>query len=586
MLEVVRQHYASVVDLQRYMPLLVRLQSAASPAASRALTVLQPYVERYEPCVRRVLDRVDLALSPYRPWQILLAATLITLAVVNLLLWFSELLEPVRHMGLMQWSFNKARGLPYIRDLIEREQRKVKSQIAEKLRKGGDDSLTQLPTEGASTLKVLEQLKHRERLDIKIAEGCSPLSGAVYIGSEAHKRFLDEAYALFSWTNPLHADSFPSVRKMEAEVVAMTAAMLGGGPQGNLDVCGAMTSGGTESILLAIKAARDHARAHRGVSRPEMVVANSAHAAYWKAAEYFNIRLVILPVGKDYRLSGERVRRALSRNTVLVVASAPCFPHGVVDHVEDIARVTRRAGVLLHVDACLGGFVLPFARKLGYAIPAFDFSVPGVTSMSVDTHKFAMAHKGTSVVLYHHPSLRRHQYTCITEWTGGLYISPTMAGSRSGALIATAWASMISMGEKGYLDLTDKVMEAARQFEEGLRGIPDLELVGRPDMSVVAFRSTNKQLNIYKLNDLLTKKGWHLNALQGPPSLHFCFTAAHVSVTELLLTDLAAAVRQLKADPNCVQGGAAPLYGLSSVSPDRGIVGEFLIAYQDVMLQP
>eukprot|EP00878_Enallax_costatus_P033408 GHUV01036837.1.p1 GENE.GHUV01036837.1~~GHUV01036837.1.p1 ORF type:complete len:313 (+),score=53.53 GHUV01036837.1:569-1507(+) len=263
---------------------------------------------------------------------------------------------------------------------------------------------------------------------------CPPIllyPGVVYISNEAHKELLDETYALFSWTNPLHADVFPSVRQMEAEVVAMTAAMMNGGPNTSApDACGAMSSGGTESILLAVKAARDYMAAHKGIRHPEMVVGVSAHAAYWKAAEYFNIKLVQAPLGPDYRLHGSTVARYITRNTVLVVASAPGFPHGVVDDVAGIATAARKRGVLCHVDACLGGFLLPFVERLGYEVPLFDFRVPGVTSMSVDTHKFGMAHKGTSVILYRSPNIRRHQFTAITDWTGGLYISPSMAGSR------------------------------------------------------------------------------------------------------------------------------------------------------------
>ncbi|GFH08043.1 uncharacterized protein HaLaN_02942 [Haematococcus lacustris] len=321
-------------------------------------------------------------------------------------------------------------------------------------------------------------------------------------------------------------------------------------------------AGGTESILLAMKASRDWAAAKRGVRQPEIIIARSAHAAYFKAAEYFAMKLVVVQPGKDLRLSGSTVRRALTRNTAVVVASAPCFPHGVVDAVEDIAQVCRRAGVCLHVDACLGGFVLPFARKLGYPIPGFDFSVPGVTSMSVDTHKFGLAHKGSSVVLYASPELRAHQFTSITDWSGGLYISPTMA-----ALV-----------EQG-------------RFREGVQQIPELQVLGHPDMCLVAFAAARKSsVNVYKLKDLMTAKHWSLNALQQPAALHFCFTAAHVNgktdVVAQLLEDLKEGVRALVANPEAVSGGSAPMYGMSNVTPDRGMIAEFLVAYQDVMLAP
>ena len=319
-----------------------------------------------------------------------------------------------------------------------------------------------------------------------------------------------------------------------------------------------------------------------------MVVAESAHAAFVKAAEYFKIRIIRLPVGPDYRLSGKAVAKAVGRNTVLVVASSPGFPHGVMDHVEEIAEVTRARGIPLHVDCCLGGFVLPFARELGYSIPPFDFSVPGVTSISVDTHKFGQAHKGTSVVLYRNAAIRQHQYTSITDWTGGLYISPGFAGSRSGALIATAWAALVHMGKDGYLAATKTMMNAARQFAKGVSKIEGLEVVGNPEMCVIAFKSTNPDLNIYKVNDLLSARGWHLNALQRPAALHVCFTAAHSSaIVKELLRDLEECVAGVVAHPEKGDGdGMAPLYGMAATVPDRRIVGNFLVAFQDILLEP
>jgi sphinganine-1-phosphate aldolase len=209
--------------------------------------------------------------------------------------------------------------------------------------------------------------------------------------------------------------------------------------------------------------------------------------------------------------------------------------------------------------------------------------------MSVDTHKYGQAHKGSSVVLYHSPAVRKHQFTSITDWSGGLYISPSMAGSRNGALIATAWASLMHLGEDGLLGSAESIMEAVRDFRRQLQlQLPDLRIIGQPHMSVVAFAAANpRRLNIYCLNDLLTQRGWHLNALQAPPALHFCFTAQHVNVVPALVADMVEAVSALKANPKGLGAeGSAPLYGLAGVSPDRGLIGEFLVAFQDAMLAP
>ncbi len=232
----------------------------------------------------------------------------------------------------------------------------------------------------------------------------------------------------------------------------MTAALLGGGPAGRASVCGCLTSGGTESILTAIRTTRDFFAAERGVTAPEMIAAVSAHAAVHKAAAYFGIRLVRVPVDASLRMDVAATRRAVTRNTILIYASAPGFPHGVLDDVAALAAVARAAGAALHVDACLGGFVLPFAAAAGHAskVPApWDFWVPGVTSISADTHKFGLAQKGSSVLLYANARLRRYQFTAVTDWSGGLYVSPSAAGSRPGGLIAQTWASLMVRAARG-----------------------------------------------------------------------------------------------------------------------------------------
>ena len=478
---------------------------------------------------------------------------------------------------------------------------KIRDKVSSSLKRD-HMAITRIPQQGRTPAAVLALLQQREAHNVRISPGQSSLSGVVYIKDESHKQLLDNVYTLFSWSNPLHADVFPSVRQMEAEVIAMAVHMTRGGPgTAAPEACGAMTSGGTESILLAVKAARDYARETRGVTEPEMIIGPSAHAAYWKAAEYFKVTLKIVPLGADYRLHGSAVAKRISSNTVLVVASAPSFPHGLIDDVAGISAAAAAKGVPCHVDACLGGFVLPFAARLGRAIPPWDFTLRGVTSISLDTHKFGMAHKGTSLILYRFPELRRQQYTCITDWPGGLYISPSMAGSRNGALIATAWASLVHLGESGLQEAAEVILSAATEFRHRLViEVPELMLVGQPEVMVVAFKAVDpRRLNIYRVNDLLTARGWHLNALQSPPALHFCFTAQHGGAVPALLQDIKWAVRVAVAEKAArgkavdagqavpkEEEGSAPVYGLAGASPDRGLVAEFLTVYQDTMLAP
>ena len=263
-------------------------------------------------------------------------------------------------------------------------------------------------------------------------------------------------YAISSQANPLHADLWPSTVKYEAEIVAMTANMLGG-VEG---VCGTVTSGGTESILLAMKVYRDRAY-DRGIEHPEMIVPSTAHAAFDKAAHYFRIEKVTVPVGPDGRADVNATEAAITGDTAVIVGSAPCFPNGLIDPIEALAALAQARDLGFHTDGCLGGFVLPWAEKLGYPVPPFDFRVPGVTSMSADTHKYGYAAKGTSVVLYRDADLRHYQYYKTASWAGGLYFSPTFAGSRPGALSAACWAALVTMGERGYLDATRRILEAA-----------------------------------------------------------------------------------------------------------------------------
>ena len=314
----------------------------------------------------------------------------------------------------------------------------------------------------------------------------------------------------------MHFDTWPSSVKFEAEIVSMTANMLGADKTKD-EIAGTVSSGGTESILLAMKTYRDWGRAEKWITKPEMIVPTTAHAAFDKASQFFNIKAVRVPVGADFRADVEATRAAITKNTVVIVGSAPPFPHGIVDPIEELSELAREHNIGFHTDACLGGFVLPWAEKLGYPVPPFDFRLPGVTSMSADTHKYGYAAKGTSVVLYRGNELRRHQYYMIADWPGGLYLSPTLAGSRPGALSAACWAALISIGEKGYLEATRRILETADLLKKAIGDIPELYVFGDPLFNV-AFSS--RELDIYAVSDQMGKRGWGLNGLQHPPCVH------------------------------------------------------------------
>jgi glutamate/tyrosine decarboxylase-like PLP-dependent enzyme len=443
-------------------------------------------------------------------------------------------------------------------------------------------TFTQLPATGRPREEVLAEME-------KIAEEergrweSGHASGAVYQGDREHVEFLSRVYALHSQSNPLHADLWPSAAKFEAEIVAMTATMLGGGETGD-EIVGTVSSGGSESILLAMKAYRDRARERDGITEPEMVLPTTAHAAFDKAAEYFRIRPVKVPVGADYRADAAAMEAAITDRTIVVVGSSPAFPHGLIDPIEELSEIARSRSVGFHTDACLGGFILPWAQRLGQPVPPFDFRLPGVTSMSADTHKFGYAAKGTSVVLYRGAELRHHQYFTATEWPGGLYSSPTFAGSRPGALSAACWAAMVSIGEDGYLDATRRILDAAGKVKAGIGSIPELRVIGDP-LYNVAFASDS--LDVYRVMDALTKRGWSLNGLHNPPCLHLCVTLRHAQpgVAEGFVADLRASVEEVRDEPPG-EGGLAPVYGLAATLPDRALVAGFLNGYMDLWYKP
>ena len=473
------------------------------------------------------------------------------------------------------------KALPGVQPTLEKEYQKTMSQMEGTLKPYRHDFATyaRLPESGRDReeiLRELEALKAREEARWK--DGF--VSGGVYHGDEAFVNFLSRVYALHSQSNPLHSDVWPSASKFESEIIAMTAHMLGAGGTTE-DICGSVTSGGTESIALAMKTYRDWARERKGITRPEVIAPTTAHPAFDKAAQYFNIHLVRVPVGADHRADVAAMRKALTRQTVAVVGSAPGFPHGIIDPIADLADMARQHGAGFHSDACLGGFVLPWAERLGYPVPPFDFRLPGVTSMSVDTHKYGYAAKGTSVVLYRGPELRRYQYFTATEWPGGLYFSPTIAGSRPGGLVAACWAALVATGEQGYLQATQRILDTAATIRRGIEAIPELRVLGDP-LWIIAFAAP--VLDIYKILDHLTARHWSLNGLHKPAAVHFCITQRHTQpgVAERFLADLRAAVEHVKAHPK-EPGGMAPVYGMAGTLPFRGMVGDMLKRYMDVL---
>jgi glutamate/tyrosine decarboxylase-like PLP-dependent enzyme len=363
-------------------------------------------------------------------------------------------------------------------------------------------------------------------------------------GNEVHE-LLSDALALFSAENGLNVLAFPSIGVMQHDIVSNTATLLGAEePEAGGAVEGYLTSGGTESLLQAVKTARDVAR-DRGMARPSVVCGESAHAAFTKAADYFDVDLVRVPVDADFRVRAASLEAACTDDTIMVVASAPTYPQGVVDPVADIAALALRRGILCHVDACMGGFLLPFLRDLGRleGDVAFDFRVPGVTSMSADVHKYGYASKGVSVILYRDHELARKQLFVTKDWLGGFYASSAMAGTRPAGPIAAAWAVMMHLGRAGYLELTRVAHDAARELRRGIEAIDGLEVRGDPPATVLAFGATDPEaLDIFAVGERLAADGWYLDRQNRPDSLHATVHFGSAGTVPALVEDLRRAV--------------------------------------------
>ncbi|HXI94894.1 MAG TPA: aspartate aminotransferase family protein [Candidatus Acidoferrum sp.] len=431
---------------------------------------------------------------------------------------------------------------------------------------------------GRDRQSILDELATMAREEDRIADQ-GRVSGSIYHGGHDHYAFLTEAFRLFAHSNVLQRDMYPSATKLEAEIVAMTAAMLHGGPE----VCGVVTFGGTESLINPMLVYRDRGRAEKGITEPEVIIPVTAHVALEKAGHLLDIKVLKAPLTSDWVADVDWIRAHITKNTVALVGSAANYAHGLIDPIEKLGEIALEHDLGLHVDGCLGGFILPWGERLGYDIPRFDFRVPGVTSISADTHKYGYALKGTSVLLYRNSDLRRYQYFNFTDWPGGIYFSPGLSGSRSGGIVAATWAAMVSLGESGYLEIAKRIFETAATIRSGIEAMPELEVLGNPTF-LVAFRA--RELNVYHVNDHLIAKGWRLNALQLPPALHFCVTRPNTApkVAELFLADLHDAVDYAKHPPRAEPKSGA-LYGLGGTPEGNEILNTLFTAALDAMYE-
>ena len=424
------------------------------------------------------------------------------------------------------------------------------------------DSTRQIPDRGIAKAELLEELDSMSATDGDWKSG--KVWSLVYHIDDEHHRFLEEAFGKYFSTNFLNPVVFKSLKRMETEVVRMTAEML----HGDDEVVGTMTSGGTESIIMAVYAYRERARKRRPwIRRPNIVCPNTVHPAFRKAAHYFDIKLREVAVGDDHRAVPKALARKINHNTIALAASAPQYAQGVVDPIAEIGALAERRKLPFHVDSCIGGFMLPWVEDLGYPVPEFDFRVPGVTSISADVHKYGYAAKGASVVVYRNMDYLKHQFFVSTHWTGGIYVSPTMPGTKPGGTIAAAWAAMQAIGKEGYRDLAAASMKATKEFIAGINAIDGLEVVGQPHMTLVSYRSNDPAVDIFAVGDQLEERGWAVDRQQKPNSIHVTVTKNHVDVIATYIADVNAAVSFVRDNPGLESQGNAAMYGMMAKIP-------------------
>ena len=483
--------------------------------------------------------------------------------------------------GILSAAERYLKRIPRFKAMIEKEYDEMLGGIEDSLKPYRKDFAThsKLPAVGIARSEIIEEANAiKKREESRWRDGF--VSGAVYNNDPTFIDFLNQVYAIHSQSNALHTDVWPSASKFEAEVVAMTADMLGAS-RTNDPICGSISSGGTESILLAMKTYRDWARDMKGITHPNIVAPTTAHPAFDKAGNYFGLKVIRVPVDENFKAVPAAMKRKINHNTIAMVGTAGTYPHGVIDPIPELSDIARQHEIGFHTDGCLGGFILPWAEKLGYNVAPFDFRLPGVTSISADTHKYGYAAKGTSVVLYRGLELRHYQYFAAIDWPGGFYTSPTFAGSRSGGLIAACWAAMLSTGKEGYLSNAKKILETANRIRSEIEAMPEFHLLG-DSLFTAAFTST--ELNIYDVMDFMGSRGWSLNPLQKPAGIHLSVTLRHTQpgVSERFIEDLKAGIAYVKANPS-KHGNSAPLYGTAATLPMRGLVTDLLKRYMDLL---
>ena len=408
-----------------------------------------------------------------------------------------------------------------------------------------------MPEHGLPRTQIFEALEEMKSKDVRWRDGRA--FTLTYNAGPDVLEVAEEAYRRFGTENALNTDAFPSLKQIQAEVVDIVGGWLQAGPTG----AGFMTSGGTESILMAVKAARERGRKERGITQPNVVLPTSAHAAFEKGCYYFGLESRRVPVAADWRADPEAMAAAVDENTVLIVGSAPQYPQGVIDPITEIASLAAERDINCHVDACMGGVTLTYLERLGHPIPPWNFAVPGVTSMSVDLHKFGYTAKGASVIMHRDKKLRAYQTFVTDNWLGGMYGSSGVLGTKGGGSMAAAWAVMHYLGDDGYTRVTAAARRATEQLAAAIAARPQLQLWASPATTLVAFGAADPaEVDVFAVADALWRRGWYLDRQGRPASLHCTVNAVHDGKIEEFLADFDASLAEVAAAAATGEQGA------------------------------
>lgn len=442
---------------------------------------------------------------------------------------------------------------------------------------------TRMPEKGLPKEAVLQQIREMHAKESEAWHN-GKISGSFYHGDQDHYDFLNEAFSYYSQVNSIQRDVCPSLTKYEGEIIAMALDIFHGEAVAKRDekqkACGSLTTGGTDSIFQSVYVHREWGIHEKNISQPEIIVPISAHPAFLKAAHYLGVKVVPARLNDAFEVDTDDVAAKITPNTVLLVGSAGNYGHGIIDPVAKLSDLALQYNIGLHVDGCLGGFILAWAEPLGIACPVFDFRLPGVTAMSADTHKYGYSLKGTSVVLFARESLRRYQYFGQTDWPGGVYVSPGFNGSRSGGMFAATWAAMVHYGKEGYKQRAQQIFAVNAEIQRRVKEIPELKLFGQ---SLFMTAIGSDMFSIYHVNDYLKTKGWRMNGQQHPNGFHFCITGpqiTHDGIVDAFITDLrdgVAYAKVQKGDPK-----SAAMYGGAGREIDPSMYMPMLTAYTDV----